>query len=477
MSRPALVILIVLAAAFPLAGADGTSEKAALDSLVARMRELAAVEETLEIFKAKEALAGDFAKRDHQKAAAILFPLLESTQAGVPAAAERMLRECADGLGPEHLDELKRYYHRPDLRLSAGIIASQRTSAATEFLVQDFRSRTRRNEHLEWAIATLGREAVPSLLAGLEKAPPDCEDVHFQGLGNIFRQMKNEERQVALTPLLKMAEDALLRDGLRQGAILTIGSLGDAAEEAFPALRALALREPQLFGAVVDKAIIATRTAPAALLLADQIDRGANAYTIGAIASVGRNARAIGPRVVKWLEHPDWECRVEAARVLGEIGHPTAAEPLEKLLFCDTDWRLAFVAAGSLAKLGSKDSLPSLAAAERRHWFPTVRSEIARARDVLNGKEQVVASDPLSGAASVRRDELSVETKRIPAIRGSEQVEYGQAFTTFEAVQPDLARRFHALRHWDEPDSLKRCGSLSQVQLKEGLLMGVAAGE
>ncbi len=424
---------------------------------------------------------------DHPKVVEAMLPLLKHEKKGVPYLASYVIADCRDGLRPEHFSQLKEGYRNGGGWLPVAI-ASLGTDEAASFLTEEFRGNPRKYGQVDWALISMGERVVPFLLKAFDDSDPEREQPFFEGLRHLFKgdfiyAGLKEKAGIAIPHLIKTAEskDADLRR--RQEAIILIGCVGKAATPFFPRLRALAREEPDKFDEAVRMAFFSSETSATAELLADLVDAGADHLTVREIALLGTEAMDVGPRALRWLNNPDWEIRVMAARTLGAIGYKDADKPLQELLSSKADWRLAYVAAKSLADLGAAEAIPALEEASRVHWFPIVRDAAKGALRSLehgdNPKDpgSIPARD-LVDYGSIARGELSIKEEDLVGL-APRRSSAGRrtSFKAFQQSQPVLAAKFVEVRNMTGKEILEGRGSIIQFPVDKGLLLGAAAGE
>ncbi len=87
------------------------------------------------------------------------------------------------------------------------------------------------------------------------------------------------------------------------------------------------------------------------------------------------------------LHENDWPRRWDAAESLGLTGNRAAVDELIVALTNDEDWRLSFVSAIALGRLGDARAVPALTAVAESHWYPQVRSAARKALAVIAGRD------------------------------------------------------------------------------------------
>jgi len=467
----------------PLA-ATPTQEETEIAALTKELVEAATADAG--VGKTIQDISKKFAAYDQGKVIEALLPLLKHEKDGVPDKTSYVISDCRKGLKPEHLNPLIDGF-RNGGRWLPGTIAAFGTDQAAEFLAKEFRSNPEIYGQVDSSLMRMGEKAVPFLLKEFDEADPEREPRYFEGMRFLFKGdhiydgMKDKAKS-AIPHLLKIAESEdsdLIR---RREAIMMIGCVGKAAMPYFPRLQALSQKDPEKFGDAVNKALIASETSVTAKILADQVDAGADQSTVHEIASLGLEAQNVGPRVVGWLSHPNWEIRVMAASTLGAIGYKDARKTLEELLSSQSDWRLAYNATKSLAKLRAIESIPALEEASRNHWFPIVRNGAKDALKILQQDEipekNAFWSDlELADYAFVDRNKLVVKEGEIADLKpwksGSGQRSH---FMEFKMRQPALAKKFIEVRATNGEGMLD-LGSMIEFPMSEGVLLGASAGE
>ena len=467
-----------------LLAATPTQEETEIAALTKELVEAATADSG--VGKTIQDISKKFAAYDQGKVIEALLPLLKHKKDGVPYVTSYVISDCREGLKPEHIDQLIDGF-RNGGRWLPGTIAAFGTDQAAEFLAKEFRANPEILGQVDSSLMRMGEKAVPFLLKEFDEADPEREPRYFEGMRFLFKGdhiydgMKDKAKS-AIPHLLKIAESEnsdLIR---RREAIMTIGCVGKAAMPYFPRLQALVQKEPEKFGDAVKKALIASETSVTAEILADQVDAGADQYTVREIASLGLEAQNVGPRVVGWLSHPNWEIRVMATSTLSAIGYKDATKTLEELLTSQSDWRLAYNATKSLAKLRALESIPALEEASRNHWFPIVRNGAKDALKILQQDEtpekNAFWSDlELADYVIVDRDKLVVAEDEMedlkPLKNGAGQ---RSLFIDFKLRRPALAKKFIEMRNTNGVEMLD-FGNMIEFPMSEGVLLGASAGE
>lgn len=480
---PALIVVSLILCRVQSHAEDVTEER--LGTLTAEVIQAASPESG--VGKPGQEVAKKLAELDHPKVVKAMLPLLKHKKKGVPYLASYVILDCEDGLQPEHLDQLKEGYRNGGDWLP-GAIASLGTDAAAGFLAKEFRADPEIHGQVDWALICMGERAVPFLLKEFDDADPEREQLYFEGLRHIFKgdnayEGMKDKAKIAIPHLMKIAESKDVDLRRRQEAIMTIGCVGKVAMPYFPRLRALAQQDPDSYEKAVTQAILASETSSAAEVLADKVEAGSDHYTVREIALLGTEAKEVGPRVLDWLDNPNWETRVMSAMTLGAIDYKDARKPLEELLFSKSDWRLAYVATKSLARLQATESIPALEKASREHWFPVVRHAAKDALkslqhgDELKGHGATAAGD-LMDYVFVDRDKLSIKDDDLKGLKPQKSgAGRRTSFGVFKQRQPALAKKFIDARNTNGVEMLEGFGSLIEFPIDEGLLLGAAAGE
>ena len=479
----ALVACLLTLSFIPCYGEDETDERIA--ALTADLIQVASPGRGLG--EEAQELAMKLEELDHAKVVEAMLPLLRHEKKGVPHLASSVILDCRDGLRPEDFEQLKEGYPNGGGSLPSAI-GSLDTDEAAEFLVKEFRKEPKIHGQLDGAVMNMGARAVPFLLKEFDDADPEQEEGYFQGLRHIFGgdyiyDGMRDQAESAIPHLIKVAESENASLRRRQEAIMTIGSVGKVAMSVFPRLRALAQQDADSFEEAVTQAFIASETSAAAGVFADMVEAGGDHYVVREIALLGTEAREVGPRVLGWLNDPDWEIRVMAARTLGAIGYGDATKQLEELLSSKVDWRLAYVATRSLADLQAIETVPSLEAASRDHWFPIVRDA---AKEALGSLQDGVKLEGHGGTEAgdlvdyvfVNREGLSIKDDQLdglePRAGGAKQA---MPFSIFGRGRPAVAKRLADFREKNENTPEPWISGVINSPFRDGLIIGSLAGE
>ena len=332
-----------------------------------------------------------------------------SDNARLSYLASYVILDCKKGLKPKHLPALKVGW-KDDGDWLPNAIASLKTDEATQFLVKKFRTNPQRQGQLDWALTNIGTDAVKLLMIEFKAANPESEKRFFSCFRHILKEVEGKGK-IILPDLMSIAESQDCLPPLRKEAVLTVGSLGGVDDSVLDRLEKLAETKPNIFKEAVIEAIINNGGLRAAQALADKIDQSllANAdadkddpffrnnyYSIYDIAHIGTAAREVGPRVMKWLNHPEIEARVMAVRTLGAIGYQEAEKELIPYVSEVRDWRFAYAAVMSLADLKSQNAIPQLKKTAQTHWNLAVRKVAGDALIKINTGKYPPEADPES---------------------------------------------------------------------------------
>lgn len=192
-------------------------------------------------------------------------------------------------------------------------------------------------------------------------------------------------------------------------------------------------------------------------------------FVVGNIQDYGDAAQVAGPMFVELLVRRDMpEARAAAALALGEVGYRTGATALlaEAPTFED-DWRFAYNAVESLARLGLQEARLVLQRVVETHWNYAVRANAQRALNMLAGgafdrpdvkgdtaKQATIMVGPLFGDLRYAGDWM-IDPQRCRAGKATQV--YGQlyaqpvrwpdagAVVELKLEMPDLARRTEQL--------------------------------
>lgn len=372
-----------------------------LADLIAKVSSIAAPGRGMD--EAEQKLAVELAP--HGTAAAdLLIPLLKSESEDVRQLAGYCLLDLPAGaLLERHLPSLMEACEK-ERNWLPNAIADIESDEAVAFLAKEFRKDPQTQAQIDYALIRTCPRSIAPLLKEFEAAGED-EDEFFRCLVHLWTEM-GEKAAPAVPRLLAIAlneEAPLFR---RQNAIRYLGAIGPSAKESFPKLKELVAASPDPFAEVVREAIADSRTAEAAdLLLVDAIAEaraGEGAGFFAGFAELGKKAAHLGERLAELLDDPDANVRAGACAALGYTGRldlwPVLARALK-----DHDWRVAYSACLSLARLKAKGALPSLRAAAESHWYPRVRFTATYAECQILGTEV-----PLEVPAHVGHDAKGV---------------------------------------------------------------------
>ena len=337
--------------------------------------------------EAEQKLAEELAT--HGTAAAdLLIPLLKSESEDVRQLAGYCLLDLPAGaLLERHLPSLMEACEK-ERNWLPNAIADIESDEAVAFLAKEFRKDPQTQAQIDHALIRTCPRSIEPLLKQFEAAGED-EDEFLDSLVHLWTEM-GEKAASAVPQLLAIALNEKAPLFRRQNAIRYLGAIGPAAKESFPKLKELVAASPDPFAEVVREAIADSRTAEAAdLLLVDAIAvarAGEGARFFGGIAELGVKAAHLGERLAELLDDPDANVRAGACAALGYTGRldlwPVLARALK-----DQDWRVAYSACLSLARLKAKGALPSLKVAAESHWYPRVRFTAKYAEHQILGTE------------------------------------------------------------------------------------------
>jgi HEAT repeat protein len=313
-----------------------------------------------------------------------LIKLLESDQENVRNLAGYTLRDI-DGLTAEHLPALMRARRNGDGWIPPAI-ARIGTPEAVEFLVDDLRQDPETNTQVTWALEILGARAAPGL-ANLLRCADDCDDNVSSAVLFMFSEMK-ENGVIAAPALLQIARDEKLSLDSRRTAVLSLGAIGESSSRHEAQVVAVG-KEIPLLRAAVEAALSQMKSGAAVPALVRDLPADPEHF-LGEIADLGRNGRAAGGAVVRYLDDRDWDVRVWAAKALGYIGYEPAEPALRNALADEDDWKLVYAAVLALGELQSSASLDVLEHVRDSHWYPPVRELAASAiRRIETGSEML----------------------------------------------------------------------------------------
>lgn len=265
----------------------------------------------------------------------------------------------------------------------APAIARIGTPAAIQALVDALKAQPESNTQLTYAIELAGEKALPSLVSLLranDAVSPELVDV----MCGLFAAAKGDG---AADLLVQVAQDQELVLSNRRYAVASLGCVGPQARRAVPAIRQLAAADPTHFGDAVVTAIRKMGVPESVPLLVAALRENPSVNALRDIAALGANGRVAGPDLVELLSSKDASLRIGAARALGFIAYTEAVDALLPLLSDADDWRLVYVSAESLGRIGAPRAVPALEKVAAQHWFPPVARTAQRAFRVIKGEE------------------------------------------------------------------------------------------
>jgi hypothetical protein len=197
---------------------------------------------------------------------------------------------------------------------------------------------------------------------------------------------------MAAPGLIAIAQDDSTPNSVAVGALSMIAFLQEDGRSVERQLLALRNRKPVLADAI-DDTLIGIHSDRAGDIFARRLRTSPDVVALRDVAAVGTAGRAAGPEIVRLLDHPDWDIRVAAARVIGYIGYMPAANALVRILDQSSDVRLVWVAAESLGRLRASAASDVLSRLASSHWYPPVRHAASVAlRNIREGTAYPVAS-------------------------------------------------------------------------------------
>ncbi|MCP5537588.1 MAG: hypothetical protein H7A51_15315 [Akkermansiaceae bacterium] len=428
----------------------------------------------------EQSLAKEFALGDKKAAVRALIPLLKHEKKGVPRLAGYVILECSAGVVPEQLDALIEGYLNGSGWLPS-VIGRIGNAKAIRFLADDFLRNPQTHAQVSHTLAQLGPKAMPYLLHHFDVVDLEKRFDYYQGLKWVIKEM-GVDAESAVAGLLKIAKDKKRSMKRRKCAVLLLGSVGPSAEPALLQLRRLWSEDKQEWAEVLDSAIIDCGGRHAAIALVRQLNAGTGEYSILDIGMLGDAAHHVGPQVMPWLASGDGQSRVATITTIGDIGYQAGASRVTPFLEVKTDWRQAYAAAYTLAKLRHRPSLPALKSASKAHWFPPVRDLAQKAIQVIeNGEnfEEVFGCDGIGVFGDVLYDLTNYKKNDVvpPDLGDLAPVSSrNEDFHAFEVKHPKIAAEFIRLRDTNGVQFLKM-GQMESLQLAGGTLLGAHAGE
>ncbi len=322
------------------------------------------------------------------QAVPLLLPLLKHSRYGVRQLTGYTICDI-EGMKDSSLDALIAADRRESGWLPPAI-ARIGSARAIVYLAEQLQRQPDPDSQIGLAFGILDTKGVPALCHLLRSAAGKGKALQ-DAIAAILYQLSPEAKRLSVAPLLTIALDKHLPNPCRQGALTALGSLGQPAVRAVPAIRQLADAEPSVFRETVNSTLLQLRVADAVPELVSKLtQKGATneaiAGTLGGLASLSTNGVAAGAVVVPYLNHPDWEVRVAAAWAAGCIGYRKAIPDLISLLDNTEDWRLVWVAVDSLGRLRANEAANALQRTRVYHWYPPVRENAALALTHIQGK-------------------------------------------------------------------------------------------
>ena len=409
----------------------------------------------------------------------LLLPLLEHESRDVRALTSYILRDI-EGLTEEHLPALIASRLRGDGWIPPAI-ARIGTPGAIEFLVDELKKERQTHTQLTYAIGLLGEKAIPKLVE-LHSAD-DLDDRLSYTVSSILGEL-GDSASGAVSPLIRIASNEELPDASRRFGIIALGGIGASAHRSAPILLKLAESDPPTFTSAVEGAIVRMGASEAADILLARIAASPKPYYFRDIGALKARGVSAGPALVRHLSNDSWDARVGAARALGYTGYNGASRHLIALLSDQDDWRLVYVSAESLGRLGSPESIPSLSQLSQSHWYPPVRKAAARAVAVINGISQYSPQSPGYNFAhdffeyervTVDAEDLSTAYDGMNA--GESGIESVGFLEKFELERLSYAAQIIGYgsegKHVSEVSQVPTAG----IKVKDGYLVGANRGE
>lgn len=304
-----------------------------------------------------------------EEAIPFLLELLLHERRDVRRLASYTLRDI-EGLNENHLDALINSRLKGDGWIPPAIARIGGEKAIT-FLVEELKKEKQTHTQLTYAFELLGASAVPYLVE-LYECKEGCDEDLFNILIFLFQELE-ENANSAILPLLEIAQNKVYSEKARQFAVLTLGAIGIASQFVVPDLKRLQEKEPKIFSGYVENAILNIGSTEAVEIWVKRLKGNPDKTTFRDIAKLGKNGHDIGPFLMEYIEHENWDFRIGAVRALGYIGYKPSLNELIKLLGDKNDWRLVYVSVIAIEQLMAEPALEALEKVAKEHWYPPVR--------------------------------------------------------------------------------------------------------
>lgn len=320
-----------------------------------------------------------------------LVPLLSHPNDEVAELASYILRDIKT-IDARHLPAIEAGLDRglgwlPPALARIGTDEAAR-SAVARFLISD----TSPGNQEAYALEVFGERALPHIVAAARCASGCRTDRDHHNLADVLARL-GPTAAPAVPGLLSIAEDDTTPDDIAAGAVDMIAAIGAAAGDAQTTLRSIAERRPAL-APNVRGALIAIRSSEAGRLLGEQLRRAPDTGMIADTAKLGHAARAAAPALIALLSSEDLALRRHAARALGYLGDPAAAEALIAVLQDPSDVNANWAAARSLGGLNAEVARDALDTAARTHWHPEVRAAAKAALVTIGQAPRIYSLGP-----------------------------------------------------------------------------------
>ncbi len=263
------------------------------------------------------------------------------------------------------------------------------TDPALRFLTAELVAANTAGNQIGSAFAELGEKGVPYLVAAL-RCTGKCEPDKFRGILEVFRELKGKA-QSATGALLEIAQNKKLPVQARATAIRALGHVASGVKDIDQSVASVGRADKSVADDV--RAALVELKSPLATdyLIKDLQAETAHDYSVSLhqLAALGPAGVAAGPAVLGFLQHANWDTRVDAALALGSIEYAPAVPELIKALADKTDWQLVYAAIASLSRLHDPSALKPLRETGESHWYPAVRNAAACAAQFIeNGKNR-----------------------------------------------------------------------------------------